>query len=45
MGKVMNEMRSKERHFGKTVFQVVGKTGDLERQKLNRTAQKEIPFK
>ena len=45
MGKAMNEMRSKERHFGKTVFQVVGKAGDLERQKLNRKPQKEIPFK
>lgn len=43
MGKVMNEMRSKERHFGKTVFQV-GKTGDLERQKLNRKAQKGDPI-
>lgn len=45
MEKAMNEKRSKERHFCKTVFQMVGKAGDLERQKLNRKPQKEIPFK
>lgn len=43
MGKVMNEMRSKERHFGKTVFQVVGKTGDLE-MKIKQESAKGDPI-